>query len=127
VRAPTILLVDDEALIRWSLGERLKAEGFHVLEADNGRRAIEQLREGVDLVLLDYKLPDTDGVSILRKIKEFDRHILVILLTAFAPAEATEEAMNIGAYDVASKPFNLDDVATTVKRALSIERQAIRR
>src|SRR5262245_22945066 len=120
--APTILVVDDEALIRWSLTERLKSEGFQVLEAETGARALEQLREGVDLVLLDYKLPDTDGVSVLRKIKEYDQDILVVLLTAFATVETAVEAMKIGAYHFANKPFNLDDVVTTVNRALETTR-----
>ena len=118
----TILVVDDEALIRWSLTERLKAEGYDVLEADTGHAAIEKLPEGVDLVLLDYRLPDTDGVSILRKIKEFDQDILVILLTAYATIETAVEAMKLGAYHFANKPFNLDDVAALVERALETTR-----
>ena len=119
---PTILVVDDEALIRWSLAERLKAEGYEVVEAETGRAALEKLPEGVDLVLLDYRLPDTDGVTILRKIKEFDQDILVILLTAFATVETAVEAMKLGAYHFANKPFNLDEIATTVERALETTR-----
>jgi two-component system response regulator AtoC len=118
----TILVVDDEPLIRWSLTERLKAEGYELLEADTGHAAIEKLPEGVDLVLLDYRLPDTDGVSILRKIKEFDQDILVILLTAYATIETAVEAMKLGAYHFANKPFNLDDVAALVERALETTR-----
>jgi DNA-binding NtrC family response regulator len=119
---PTILVVDDEPLIRWSLSERLNAEGYHVLEADTGAAALEQLREGVDLVLLDYKLPDTDGVSVLRKIKESDQDILVILLTAYATVDTAVEAMKRGAHHVANKPFNLDEIAAMVERALETTR-----
>jgi len=118
----TILVVDDEALIRWSLTERLHAEGYDVLEADTGQAALEKLPEGVDLVLLDYRLPDTDGVSVLRKIKEFDQDALVILLTAYASVDTAVEAMKLGAYHFANQPFTLDDVTTTVERALETTR-----
>ena len=120
--SPRILVVDDEALIRWSLAERLKSEGYEVLEAETGRAALDQLAEGIDLVLLDYKLPDLDGVTVLRKIKEFDQDILVILLTAYASVETAVEAMKLGAYHFANKPFNLDDIAATVARALETTR-----
>jgi two-component system, NtrC family, response regulator AtoC len=118
----TILVVDDEALIRWSLAERLKVEGYHVVEAETGGAALDRVADGVDLVLLDYKLPDTDGVAVLRKIKEFDQDILVILLTAYASVETAVEAMKLGAYHFANKPFNLDDVVSTVERALETTR-----
>jgi two-component system, NtrC family, response regulator AtoC len=118
----TILVVDDEALIRWSLTERLKSEGYQVLEADTGASALEKIHEGVDLVLLDYKLPDTDGVSVLRKIKQHNQDILVILLTAYASVETAVEAMKLGAYHFANKPFNLDEVAAIVERALETTR-----
>jgi len=118
----TVLVVDDEALIRWSLTERLKTDGYQVLEAETGAAALEHLPEGVDLVLLDYKLPDLDGVSVLRKIKQFDQDILVILLTAYASVETAVEAMKLGAYHFANKPFNLDDVSAMVERALETTR-----
>ncbi len=118
----TILVVDDEALIRWSLTERLHAEGYEVLEAETGTAALEKLPESVDLVLLDYRLPDTDGVSVLRKIKEFDQDILVILLTAYASVDTAVEAMKLGAYHFTNKPFNLDEVTVTVERALETTR-----
>jgi two-component system response regulator AtoC len=114
----TILVVDDEQLIRWSLAERLRADGYEVIEAPTGRDALERVADGVDLVLLDYKLPDIDGVSVLRKIKEHDQDILVVLLTAYATIETAVEAMKIGAYHFANKPFNLDDISMTVAKAL---------
>src|SRR5262245_59314689 len=119
---PTILVVDDEALIRWSLTERLKSEGYDVLEAETGAAALEKLPEGIDLVLLDYKLPDTDGVAVLRRIKDFDQDTLVIMLTAYASVETAVEAMKLGAYHFAHKPFNLDEVVATIERALETTR-----
>ena len=113
-----ILVVDDEELIRWSLVERMRAEGHDVVEAGTGAQAIEHARDGVDLVLLDYKLPDMDGVTVLRRIKELDPDALVILLTAYASVETAVEAMKEGAFHFANKPFDLDDVAFLVSRAL---------
>jgi DNA-binding NtrC family response regulator len=113
-----ILVVDDEELIRWSLVERMRAEGYEVVEAGTGEQAIEHARDGVDLVLLDYKLPDVDGVTVLRRIKELDPDALVILLTAYASVETAVEAMKEGAFHFANKPFDLDDIAFLVSRAL---------
>ena len=119
---PTILVVDDEALIRWSLSERLTQEGYRVVEASDGREATERLREPVDLVLLDYRLPDTDGLTLLKQIKQSDPDTLVILLTAYASVEAAVEVMKQGAYHYANKPFNLDEIALLVEKALETTR-----
>jgi DNA-binding NtrC family response regulator len=118
MRNATILVVDDEQLIRWSLAERLRADGYTVVEAPTGQEALARIADGVDLVLLDYKLPDIDGVTVLRQIKEQDPDILVILLTAYATVETAVEAMKIGAYHFANKPFNLDDISLIVAKAL---------
>ena len=118
MRNATILVVDDEQLIRWSLAERLRADGYEVVEAPTGAAALERVADGVDLVLLDFKLPDIDGVTVLRRIKEHDPDILVVLLTAYATIETAVEAMKIGAYHFANKPFNLDDISLTVAKAL---------
>jgi two-component system response regulator AtoC len=115
----TVLVADDEQLIRWSLTERLQADGMRVVEAGTGQEALDAVhREPVDLVLLDYKLPDTDGVTVLRGIKEHDSDIVVILLTAYATVDTAVEAMKTGAYHVANKPFNLDAVSDLVAKAL---------
>ena len=118
----TILVVDDEPLIRWSLGERLKSDGYHVLEAETGAAAIERIHDGVDLVILDYRLPDTDGLTVLREIKKYDPDILVILLTSFVNVETAVDAMRLGAFHFANKPFNLDEISATVVRALETTR-----
>jgi len=115
---PTILVVDDEDLIRWSLRERLRPEGYTIREAGTGADAMEVFREGVDLVLLDYRLPDTDGISLLREMKAIDPDVLVVLLTSFVSVETAVEAMKLGAFHFANKPFNLDEIAGIVARAL---------
>jgi DNA-binding NtrC family response regulator len=120
--APTVLVVDDEQLIRWTLTTRLGEEGYRMLEAETAAAALDRVREGVDLVLLDYRLPDGDGLAVLKKIKESDPDTLVILLTAHVSVDLAVEAMKQGAYHYANKPFNVDEIVLLVEKALETTR-----
>jgi DNA-binding NtrC family response regulator len=117
-----VLIVDYEPLIRWSLGERLRADGHAAIEAGTAAEALERAGQGVDLALLDYGLPDRDGMTVLRALREIDPDMLVIMLTANTSVETVVEAMRAGAFDYATKPFELDDVALRVARALETTR-----
>jgi DNA-binding NtrC family response regulator len=118
----TLLIVDDEDLVRWSLRERFVRDGYTVLESGTAAGAIEKMTPAVDLVLLDYRLPDGDGLSVLRQIKELSPDTLVILMTAFSTVENAVAAMKHGAYHYLNKPFNLDDVSAFVDKALETSR-----
>ena len=114
----TLLVVDDEELVRWSLRERFRRDGYAVVEAATAAAALEQVTSGIDLVLLDYRLPDGDGLTVLRRIKEVSPDTPVILMTAFSTVENAVEAMKHGAYHYLNKPFDLDEVAMIVEKAL---------
>jgi DNA-binding NtrC family response regulator len=117
-----VLVVDDESLVRWSLVERLRADDREILEAGTAAEAVERASTGVDLVLLDYKLPDENGLSVLKRLRTLDPDTVVIMLTAHKSVETVVNAMKAGAFDYATKPFDLDDVAIRVERALDATR-----
>jgi two-component system, NtrC family, response regulator AtoC len=119
---PTLLIVDDEELVRWSLRERFARDSYTVLESGTAAGAIDKITPAVDLVLLDYRLPDGDGLTVLRQIKELSPDTLVILMTAFSTVENAVAAMKHGAYHYLNKPFNLNDVSATVEKALETSR-----
>ena len=122
-RNERILVVEDEKLLRWSLRERLLNEGFQVAEADCGEAARRELeRSLVDLVLLDFKLPDTTGLDILRELRESGDETNVILMTAYSSVEQAVEAMRIGAYTYLTKPFDLEELIVTIDKALEESR-----
>lgn len=114
-----LLVVDDEHLIRWSLEQNLKKQGYDVVTAASGEDALRLVREEQpDLVLLDIQLPGITGIDVLEKIKEIDEELIVIMVTANSGLENAVTAMRLGAYDYISKPFNLDELSIIVKKAL---------
>jgi two-component system, NtrC family, response regulator AtoC len=114
----TVLVVDDEPLIRWSLVNRLKEEGYRTIEAGTASDAVSQHRDGADLVLLDFALPDANGLAVLKQIKETDPDTLVIMLTANTDVGTAVDAMKGGAFHYANKPFDLDEIMLLVEKAL---------
>ncbi len=120
-----ILVVDDEHLIRWSLEQNLKKQGYEVQTAGNGEDALKMVREEQpDLVLLDIQLPGITGLEVLERIKELDDDVIVIMVTAHGGLETAVNAMRLGAFDYISKPFNLDEMAIVIRKAL--ENSALR-
>ena len=119
-KSPSVLIVDDEALIRWSLCEALVETGCAVTEAVDGRtalRAIAQAGEPFDVVLLDYRLPDSADLKLLGQIRDAAPTSRVIMITAHNSPELAQNAQALGAFRVVSKPFEVDAIAKLVGQA----------
>ncbi len=113
-----ILVVDEEGPARQPIRERLVREGYGVVDATDGHAATAVLeREAPDLVLLDVRIPGTDGIGILKGIQERVPDLLVIIITASTSLNKAVEAMRLGAFDHVAKPFDMDELTLTVKRA----------
>jgi DNA-binding NtrC family response regulator len=123
---PRILVVDDEANARSALAEILKEEGYTVETAGDGFKATSKLEEfDPQIILTDLKMPGMDGVELLRKVKEHDAELPVVLMTAFGAVETAVSAMREGATDYLVKPLNTDELLVVLERAL--ERATLRR
>ena len=115
-----VLVVDDELLIRWSLAETLTESGHVVSEAADGAHAVRAVEDGTrsfDVVLLDYRLPDSDNLNLLARIRRAAPQAQVILMTAYGMPEVIKGALDLGAYRVLSKPIDMSHLESLVREA----------
>jgi DNA-binding NtrC family response regulator len=128
----TILIVDDEANLRKTLAEILRARGYSILEADDGATAIDLLRtETPDLIFSDWKMPKVGGEEFLQHLRHHSQltSIPVIVITAYGSSHSAIEAVRLGAYDFVTKPFDMDEIVVTAERALdhfALNREVLR-
>jgi two-component system, NtrC family, response regulator AlgB len=118
-----LLIVDDEKNIRAHLATFFRGRDYEVRTAESGQQALALLSDGrADLVLTDYRMAEMNGHELLKRIKERDPYVMVILMTAYATVESAVAVMKEGAYDYLTKPFSLDQVQHAIERALETQR-----
>src|SRR5436309_244114 len=118
----TILVADDDASIRSLLKQLLTDQGYAVLEAATGSEVVEQVKDsGPDLVIMDLRMPELDGIEALQKVKTASPRTAVLIMTAFGTSNAAIKAMELGAFEYITKPFELDKISYTVKRAFQYQ------
>src|SRR5438093_4011135 len=121
----SILIVDDEQLFATSMAQFLTRHGYMVNIHSLGEMALNTIaEEPPDLVVLDYRLPRMDGLTVLQKIKETHPEILVIMMTAYGSVEGAVEAMKLGAFDYVSKPIDLEELRLVIEKALESLRRS---
>lgn len=114
-----ILVVEDDAMLNWSLQEDLTQRGYKVICAQTGEEALERINGEIpDLILLDIMLPGIDGIEVLKRMDHLTKEVVVIVLTASEVVQTAVEAMKLGAYDYITKPFDMDGVAITIHNVL---------
>src|SRR5215467_6168303 len=118
VSTKRILIADDDAATRGMLVELLRGEGYDTLEAKSGSEVLRIVPvEEPDLLLIDLRMPDQDGIQILKRLSAQEISVgNVILMTAYGTSTSTIEAMHLGAYDYITKPFDIDRVLFTIRR-----------
>jgi CheY-like chemotaxis protein len=115
-----ILIVEDEPLIRWSLSETLSGSGHVVVEAGDAAgalRAVTGVAAPFDVVLLDFRLPDSNDLALLARLRRFAATTRIVLMTAYGTPEILQAALDLGAHRVISKPFDMNDLAPMVAQA----------
>ncbi|NOY28301.1 MAG: sigma-54-dependent Fis family transcriptional regulator [Oligoflexia bacterium] len=122
-RTSKVLIVDDEELIRWSLCEHLRSEGYVACEAVDGQEALDVIQQqSPDLVITDLKMPRLDGMGLLQAMLKRDDSVPVIVLTAHGAVDSAVQATQLGAKAYLTKPFDLREISLQVKRVLEEQR-----
>lgn len=123
--ARRVLVVDDEPLIRWSLVEALGDLGYSVVEAGDGRTACRALSESdsFDIVVIDFRLPDSNDLTLMSRLRALRPAVPIILMTAFGTPEIVQGAHDLGAYRVVNKPFEIHELAMLVTQACDAARR----
>lgn len=117
-----IMIVDDEKALRQAIAQILRSEGYEVLEAADGEQGLKMLQDAAtrpDLVFLDLKMPKTQGMNVLKQLDQKLFELPVIVMTAYGTSRTAIEAMQLGAYDYLTKPFNLDQLVSLTAKALA--------
>ncbi|PLT35889.1 response regulator [Bacillus sp. V5-8f] len=121
--AANILIVDDQFGIRILLNEVLTKEGYSTFQAANGIQALDVVKkQSPDLVLLDMKIPGMDGIEILKRMKQMDPDIRVIIMTAYGELDMIQKAKDLGAITHFAKPFDIDDIRKAVREYIPMEK-----
>jgi two-component system, OmpR family, KDP operon response regulator KdpE len=113
-----VLIVDDEPPIRKLLRMGLSTQGYQVLEAPNGKTALELAAEKPDLIILDLGLPDVQGLDLLRTIRARDEKVAIVVLSSRGDEAAKVQALDLGADDYVTKPFGTDELLARMRAAL---------
>lgn len=118
----TVILIEDEKLMRITLDDALKSAGYEVISFETGTEALNFLRDNsFDVLVTDVRLPDIDGIDIIRQITRTNE-AQVIVMTAFGTIKDAVDAMKLGAFDYITKPFSLDEFLLLIQRALDVKR-----
>ena len=116
----TILIVEDDKNLQLTLTQILREEGFEIITTMWGSMAIEEVKKGIpDLILLDIMLPGMDGMKVLEKVKEIDKKLPVIMITGYSSAERAIKAIEFGAYDFITKPFDFKKLISKINNAMN--------
>lgn len=121
-----ILVADDEEIITQLLCRILTKQGYDIEIAQDGQQALEKIKKThFDMVICDLKMPNMDGLTLIKRLKRLNKDVMIIIITAYATVQTAKEAMKLGCYDYITKPFEAEELSIIIKRALEARRLAI--